>query len=288
MEAHFSCMDNTNVNSGSRGGFKRYTLHEIPMALWVGCSNYKLALYFKHLFKEFPYVAEFDVMLLSLWKYFHYRPLAVNFLQEFAEAYNENQALPVCPSTTRWTSQGRACKALYEGYQAQIGALTTYYNEIKEPEALGIFMAITSEILIVSLLMQRDVFEAIAPLNVVLQTGNKQLCLTDVKTYIHLTRSKLENLKTGETKWFKEEKFDDIVRKAQQQKLSLPQSARLRSADTSFGWECYVTDVFEKFLSAFLVQLDDAFEQLEFWMAFHILDPQNFENFHLSYSKIIL
>ena len=169
-------MDNTNVNSGSRGGLKRYILHKIRMALWVGCGNHKLALCFKHLFKEFPCVAEFDVMLLSLWKYFHYRPLAVNFLQEFAKAYNENQALPVCPSTTRWTSQGRACKALYEGYKAQIGALTMYYNERKEPKALGIFMAITSEILIASLLMQRDVFEAIAPLNLVLQTGNKQLC----------------------------------------------------------------------------------------------------------------
>ena len=65
---------------------------------------------------------------------------------------------------------------MYEGYQAQIGALTMCYNERKEPKALGIFMAITSEILIASLLMQRDVFEAIAPLNLVLQTGNKQLC----------------------------------------------------------------------------------------------------------------
>ena len=211
-------------------------------------------------------------MLLSLWKYFHYRPLAVNFLQEFAEAYNENQALPVCPSTTRWTSQGRACKALYEGYKAQIGALTMYYNERKEPKALGIFMAITSEILIASLLMQRDVFEAIAPLNLVLQTGNEQLCFTDVKTYVHLTRLKLENLRAGEVKWFKEENFDDMVLKAQQQTLSLPPSARLRSVDTSFGWERYVEDVFEKFLPAFIVQLDDAFEQLEFWMAFDILD----------------
>ena len=118
-QARFSCMDNTNVNSGSRGGLKRYILHEIPIALWVGCGNYKLALCFKHLLKEFPYVAEFDIALLLLWKYFHYRPLAVNFLQEFGKAYNENQALPVCPSTTRCTSHGRACKTLYEGYQAQ-------------------------------------------------------------------------------------------------------------------------------------------------------------------------
>ena len=71
-QACFSCMVNMNVNSGSCGGLKRYILHEIPMALWVGCGNHKLALCFKHLLKEFPCVAEFDIALLSLCKYFHY------------------------------------------------------------------------------------------------------------------------------------------------------------------------------------------------------------------------
>ena len=88
-------------------------------------------------------------------------------------------------------------------------------------------MVIISEILTASLLMLHDVFEAITLLNLVLQTGNEQLCLTDVKTYVHLTRSKSENLTAGETKWFKEETFDDMVCKAQQQTLSLPPSARL-------------------------------------------------------------
>ena len=244
------------------------------MVLLVDCHNHKLALCFKHLLKEFPCVAEFDIALLSLWKYFHYRPLAVNFLQEFAEVYNENQALPVCPSATRWTSHGRACKALYEDYRAQIGALTVCYNERKEPEALGIFMAITSEIFTASILMLRDVFKAIAPPNLVLQTGNEQLCLTDVITYVLLTRSKLENLMAGEMKWFKEENFDDMACKAQQQTLSLPPSVRLWSADTSFRWEHYVTDVFKKLLSGFIEQLDVAFEQVEFWMAFGIFDPR--------------
>ena len=64
-----------------------------------------------------------------------------------------------------------------------------------------------------------------------------------------------------------------MVCKVQQQTLSLRPIARLQSADTSFEWERYVTDVFEKFLSAFMLELDDAFEQLEFWMAFNILDP---------------
>ena len=133
-------------------------------------------------------------------------------------------------------------------------------------------MVIISEIFIASLLMLHNVFEAITLLNLVLQTGHEQLCLTDIKTYVHLTRSKLENLMAGETKWFKEENFDDMDCKAQQT-LSLLPSARLWSANTSFGWEYYVTDVFEKFLSTFIEQLDVAFEQIEFWMAFDIFDP---------------
>ena len=48
---------------------------------------------------------------------------------------------------------------------------------------------------------------------------------------------------------------------------------RLWSADASFEWKHCATDIFEKFLSAFVVQLDNAFEQLEFWIAFDILDP---------------
>ena len=118
--------------------------------------------------------------------------LAVKFLQEFSEVYNENQVLPILPSTTKWTSHGRAFKALYEGYQAHIGALTVCYKKRKEPKRLGIFLAITLEIFIASLPTLRNVFKAIAPLNLVVQAGNEQLCLADVKTYNHLTRSNWE------------------------------------------------------------------------------------------------
>ena len=65
-QARFSGIDKTNVNSGSRGGLKRYILHKILMALWVGCGYHKLALCLKHFLKEFACVAEFDIALLSL------------------------------------------------------------------------------------------------------------------------------------------------------------------------------------------------------------------------------
>ena len=187
-------------------------------------------------------------MLLSLWKYFHYQHLAVNFLQKCQYAQ---------------VPQGRLL----------IGELAKYCMRVTRHRLVYLLCIITRERSPKHWVYSRPSHQKsslyhylyytmwyYAPLNLILQTGNGQLCLRDVKTYIHLTKSKLENLRTGETKWFEEEHFDDMACKAQ-------------SADTSFGWEHYVTDVFEKFLSIFIVQLDDAFEGLEFWIAFDIFDP---------------
>ena len=47
--ARFFMMDTTNVNSGERGGLKRLLKFLIPMDVWIGCGNHKVALCFKHL-----------------------------------------------------------------------------------------------------------------------------------------------------------------------------------------------------------------------------------------------
>ena len=44
-----------------------------------------------------------DATLLALWKYFHYCPLALNFVKEVADAYEEHVITPVCPSVTGWS-----------------------------------------------------------------------------------------------------------------------------------------------------------------------------------------
>ena len=48
--ARFACMDNTNVNSGIKGGLQAYLEDSFPMLQWIGCTNHKLALCFKHVF----------------------------------------------------------------------------------------------------------------------------------------------------------------------------------------------------------------------------------------------
>ena len=92
-KARFSCMDNTNVNSGEKGGLQRYLANLVPLLNWVGCGNHKLALCFKHLLPQFQSIFETDAFLEALWKFFKYRPQAMNLLKNAADIYGENMHL---------------------------------------------------------------------------------------------------------------------------------------------------------------------------------------------------
>ena len=75
--------------------------------------------------------------------------------------------MPVCPNVTRWRAHGSPCKAVYDGYQQLLVALSVALNERWEPEAVGLFAAKEEEFL-ATLLLLRDIFDAIAPLNLAL------------------------------------------------------------------------------------------------------------------------
>lgn len=77
----------------------------------------------------------------------------------------------------------------------------------------------------------------------------------------------------SERKWFTREKYNNMLLKAKDQALNLPSSARLRSAQ-NFEWENFSEEVYSQFVSRFVEEIDNAFEQLEFWMAFEIFDAR--------------
>ena len=145
-KARFACMDNTNVNSGEKGGLKKFLEDLVPMLIWVGCNNHKIAYSFKHMLPKFNCVFAVDVFLLNLWKYFHYRSLELNFLENAADVYGVGHLVPVCPSVTRWTAHERACHAFHTNYQPFLSALAVGYNERKEAEALGLFIQSASPV----------------------------------------------------------------------------------------------------------------------------------------------
>ena len=102
-------MDTTNVNSGEKNGLKRHFEHKVSLLKWIGCNHHKLALTFKHLIPSFQCVAEINIFLLNLWKFFQYRPLPMNISGNTSEMYDDSPAVPICPSVTWWQAHERAC-----------------------------------------------------------------------------------------------------------------------------------------------------------------------------------
>ena len=232
--AKFACTDTTNVNSGERNGLKGHLEHIVPMLRWIGCNYHKLALCFKHLIPQFASMNDTDTYLLNLWKFFKYRPLTKNFLEESASMYGQDPVTAVCPSETRWTSHERACKAFYKGYKQFLDALAVCYIERKESEALGLFiLAVTTEI-IATVLMLLEVFNCICPLIFFLQKGQDSLCLSQAQTVVDLTVLNLENDVHKKT-YFKEEEFNQMYLQATEQVLSLPPSTNLRREPFDFA-----------------------------------------------------
>ena len=108
----------------------------------------------------------------SYGSFFHFHPLALGFKEKVADIYAESFVTPVCPSTTRWTAHDRACKSLCEGYKQFLHALGVCVNERSEPQVTRIFAEITDSTFITTILVLRDVFKAVQPLNLVLQKGD--------------------------------------------------------------------------------------------------------------------
>ena len=127
---------------------KEHLKNIIPHLIRVGCGNHKLALCFKHLLNQFPSVFETDVFLESLWKFFEYRPLTKNLLEEFADMYDENVVVPVAPSVAPWTRHEPVCKLVIKDYHLFISSLTTYCNECQEPEALGLLVQLCKPMIV--------------------------------------------------------------------------------------------------------------------------------------------
>ena len=246
------------------------------MLRWIGCTNHKLALCFKHVLPNYQNVSNADILLLNLWKYFKYRTLAMNLLQECSEIYgNTSPVVPVCPSTTRWTVHHRACMVVFKNFQALLQASSTCYNERKEAEALGLFIQTVSPCNISTILMLLEVFSAITPLTLCLQKSQEKICLADIPNHLETSSLKLNDVRTmKETrKFLTEQNFRELVQIAEEQTSSLPTASRLGAE--KFDFTEFSEELFPKFIGDFQAELNEAFAQIQIWKSFSVFDPQN-------------
>ena len=271
QKARFVCMDTTNVNSGEKKGLKRRLEHKVPLLKWIGCNNHKLALTFKHLIPSLQCIAEIDIFLLSLWKYFKYRPLTMNIFGNSSEMYGDSPTVPICPSITRWQAHECACETSHLHFENFLDALSTSYAKQKEAEAIGLFIQGSSCQTIATNLMLLDVFKSIKSLILFFQTSKGACSVSDANTYCELCLQRLNELKE-EPNNCNSENFNRLKLTADDKTLTMPPSAQVRSQE--FDFKHFIDYVFTTFIDAFVKEMIDAFSQLKFWSVFDIFDPR--------------
>ena len=257
-DGRFFCMGITNVNSGEQSDLKRLLKHAGALGNLFGCGNHKVALCFKYL-NDFPDVLSANATFLALWKFFHYHPLAINFLKNAPDTYEKCHVIPASPSVTRWTAHDRACKSLCDGYKQILSALSTCVNERNEPDVLGIFREISFKRFLANILMLCDVFAAIQPLNQVLQKAGGSLCLAYIPVYLEKTINSLDKLKTAsQHSHFRKDKHNIFVKSAVTEILNFPPVAGTLS-NLQFDLCEFEEKVFIPFLDALIAEVKEAF-----------------------------
>ena len=189
----------------------------------------------------------------------------MNLLQECSKIYgNISSVIPVCPSTTRWTAHDRACMVVFKNFQAILQALSTFYNERREAEVLGLFIQAVSPCNISTILMLLEAFSTITPLILCLQKSQDKICLADIPNHLETSSLKLNDVRTMKetSKFLTEQNFRELVQIAEEQTSSLPTASCLRAEE--FDFTEFLEELFPKFIGDFQAELNEAFAQIQF------------------------
>ena len=94
-----------------------------PFSIYINCRCHRLALCFKHLFDQFPWLELIDRLLFGLWKGFYCSGKNRHVLKSIQEAYGSKALNLVKAAVTRRLPHGAACKRCWERYHFIIEAL---------------------------------------------------------------------------------------------------------------------------------------------------------------------
>ena len=86
-KTRFSCLDGTNSMSGVHNGLQRRIRNYAPHVIYINCRCHCLALCFKHVMDDFPWLKTIDSLFLGLWKTFHFSSKNPFILKEIQQAY---------------------------------------------------------------------------------------------------------------------------------------------------------------------------------------------------------
>ena len=132
-----------------------------------------MALCFKHLFGQFPWLESINTLLLGLWKAFYYSGKNRNILRSLQEAYGIKALNLVKAVITRWLSYGAAFKRCRERYHSIIEALDDIISTTNNPELVTYRNTLLDTETVYQIIFLEHVFSVTNVLSLLLQSDKK-------------------------------------------------------------------------------------------------------------------
>ena len=179
--------DGAATFSGKRNGVQSLLKKNSPHALYVHCHCHLLQLACVQAANHTPGIKHVYTTLTTLWKYFHYSPKRTERLKAVQRVLDLPELKVIKPSDTRWLAHERCVKAVKESYIAIVHALNDIYDEMHEPEALGISKALCKKSYIAAIYLLDYVLPQVAKLSKTLQAEKFDLTVVSalVESVLH-------------------------------------------------------------------------------------------------------
>ena len=281
VNTRFVCFDGTNSMSGVHHGVQRRYRNDAPFSIYINCRCHRLALCFKHLIGDFPWLQKIDKILLGLWKAFHYSALNRHILKSLQEAYGMKALNLVKAAVTRWLSHGAACRRCRERYTEIVEALDDILVKNNNPEWIGYRSELLKESTIYQITFLEDVLSVTNILCLLLQSDRKDFGA--ISRVVDTTISTLKNMHDDPNSiHFKNlQNSSDIVKRLSNSEMrhtvtgGTRKKARLETTNVNDPFTHFHSEIRKPFLSALMKEILTAFDlsDLPILNSFLVLDP---------------
>ena len=278
VKTRFVCFDGTNATSGEKNEVQRRYHNCAPYSIYVNCCCHRLALCFKHLMVQFPWLQTIDTLLLGLWKTFHYSSLNRHIFTTLQEAYGSKALQLVKAAVTCWLSHGAACRRCRERYVELVESLDQILTQNKNVEWLGYRSTLLEAKTVLEITFLEDVLSITNALCLLLQSDRKDFGA--ISRAVESTLTTLNNIKSDPNspnlKSFKQSR--DIMQRIStlDMRETVAGNTRKKSRiDTDISMEDFHTSVIQPFVKALSDEIASAFDlsDLPILNAFLKIDP---------------
>ena len=145
----------------------------LPHAIYINCRNHRLALCFKHVHNDFPWLETIDSILLGLWEAFHFSSKNRFIFNKIQEVYGLKTLSIIKAAITRWLSLGGDYKRCCEHYCFTLESLDDIITNDPKAELTEIHDQLLQQDTIMHICFLEDVLSVMNVLSLVLQSNHK-------------------------------------------------------------------------------------------------------------------